>query len=370
MKRFYSTVLLTLFLCACLLPSAQAATLTDLTGHWSAGDVGKLIDRGAVGGYPDNTFHPDATITRAEFAKILRQSLMLASVEGQTFADTANHWAVTDISTLIHNQIIVPGEYGSSYGPDYAITRREIAIMLVRAMGLNDSAVALSGQATTFSDDASIHNYDKGYLYLAKELGLVGGYEDGSFQPSNKATRAEACVMIVRLLNLKGWDASGQTPAPVEQPDSTKPSPADSQQGDSNAGHQQTVGQVTYQLALQNTARSNRNALGEQYIYATLQLTVQNQSAQAVTISDSNFKTIVTYSSGAQVTASQEAFSQTIAAGQRKTVSTTVNILLPDNQIAQMVLGSQISQIQVQLTDGQQTITFADADKALLQAVQ
>lgn len=364
MKRLCSTLLLALLLCTWLMPPAQAATLTDLTGHWSAGDVGKLIDRGAVGGYPDNTFRPDATITRAEFAKILRQSLTLSATEGNTFADTANHWAVTDISTLIHNQIIVPGEYGDSYGPDSAITRREIAIMLVRAMGLNDSAVALSGQATAFTDDASIASYDKGYLYLAKELGLVGGYEDGSFQPNHKATRAEACVMIVRLLNLKDWDASAQAPVSAEQPDTAQPTSADSR------GDQQTVGQVTYQLALQSAERSNPNALGEQYIDATLQLTVQNQSAQAVTISDGSFKTIITYDSGAQVTASQDAFSQTIAAGQHQTVTTTVNILLPDNQVAQMVLGSRISQIQVQLTDGQQTVAFAAIDKALLQAAQ
>ena len=370
MKRFFSVILLGLLLCAWILPAAQAAALTDLEQHWSAGDVGKLIDRGAIGGYPDGTFRPDTTITRAEFAKILRQSLNLASVEGNSFTDTADHWAITDIHTLVSNQIVVPTEYGSQYGPDGAITRREIAIMLVRTMGLNDSATALSGQATAFTDDAQIQSYDKGYLYLAKELGLVGGYEDGSFQPNNKATRAEACVMVVRLLKLKGLDVSDNSTTTVEQPDTAQPSDEQTTAPSASNGAWQTSNQVTYRLSLQDTQRSTRNALNEQYIYATLQLSVQNDGTQAVTISNSNLKTIVTYNGGAQVIASQTAFSQTIAAGDSKTVTTTVNILLPDNTVANMVLGNQISQVQVQLFINNQTLTFSTVDQALLQAVQ
>lgn len=365
MKRFFSIVMLSLLLCAWILPAAQAASLIDLEQHWSAGDVEKLIEQGSVGGYPDGTFRPDATITRAEFAKILRQSLALASVEGNDFADTANHWAITDIHTLVSEQIIVPAEYGRQYGPDGAITRREIAIMLVRAMELNDSATALSGQATAFTDDTKIQPYDKGYLYLAKELGLVSGYEDGSFQPNNKATRAEACVMIVRLLKLKGLDSSENVTAPIVSLSNEQTA---NQPTSDNAW--QTSNQAHYQLSLQNTERSSRNALNEQYLHATLQLTVQNNGTQAITISDSNLKAIVTYSGGAQVTATQPAFSQTIAAGESKTITNTLRILLPDNQVANMVLGNQINRIQVQLLVDNQVLAFSMVDQALLQAVQ
>ena len=362
MKRFLSIFLLCIFCCSLVLPTAQAATLTDLQGHWSAGDVNKLIDRGSVGGYPDGTFHPDATITRAEFSKILRQSLGLTSVAGNDFADTARHWAVSDIHTLVVNNIIVPAEYGSSYGPDSAIPRREIAIMLVRALGLNDDAINLAGQATSFTDDANIKSYDKGYLYLAKELGLVGGYEDGAFRPNNRATRAEACVMIVRLLNMKGADTDNapQPTPPVDQ--NQQPSAGDNPDGQK--------ADAQYQLTLQNVATSSRNILGEQYVSATLQLIVRNQSSQAITVSNETLKTIVTYSSGAQVTVKQKPFQQTIAAGQSKTIASTVEILLPNNDVANIVLGNCITNIQVQFTAGNQTLSFDDVNTALLQAVQ
>lgn len=353
MKRLCSTLLLAILCCAVFVSSAQAASFSDLQNHWALHDVNSLVDRGAVGGYPDGTFRPDATITRAEFSKILRQSLQLPAVTGNDFTDTATHWASTDIHTLAANNIIVPAEYGRTYGPDGAISRREIAIMLIRAMGLNEDAVSLAGQPTAFIDDAAIAHYDKGYLYLAKELGLVGGYEDGRFLPNNNSTRAEACVMLVRLLNLKGMD----TDVPPEHSDTTTPP-------------EQTTNRDLCQLTLQSTERSARNALGEQYLHANLQLTVNNQSGQAVTITQKDLKIRVTYENGAQVTAMQPEYSQTIAAQQSKTLDTTVSILLPDNQVAAAVLGNQISNIQCEFTYNGQTYTFEEVDTALLHTVQ
>lgn len=360
LSMFTFLFVLCIFIYCFTCSSVQAATLSDLENHWAAADVQQLIQRGSIGGYPDGTFHPDANITRAEFSKILRQSLGLSTVTGNDFTDTTSHWAVADIHTLVENQIIVPAEYGTQYGPDSAITRREIAIMLVRAMGLNDTAISLSGQETSFSDDAALHAYDKGYLYLAKELGLIGGYEDGSFRPNHRATRAEASVMIVRLLQIKGLLDS-------DIPDQTTSAPSDT---GNPAQNTETLADVSCQLTVVNTERTGRNALGERYLCATMQLDVENHSGSTVTISNDTLKIIVTYDTGAQVTAMQPDFQETIAPGQRQRISTTVSILLPDNAIANMVLGNKISEIQVQYNMNQQMVTFANVNTMLLQAVQ
>lgn len=361
MKRRLSILVLCIIICSVCIPTVQAAVLYDLQGHWAADDVSKLMARGSVGGYPDGSFKPDASITRAEFSKILRQSLGLTSVTGNDFADTAEHWAVSDIHTLADSQIIVPVEYGRNYGPDYNITRREIAIMLIRAMGLNDSATAYSGQTTGFTDDASIKSYDKGYLYLAKELGLVGGYEDGTFRPNNRATRAEACVMIVRLLTLMGID----TDSPAQMNPETPSLTPESGSTDVTASQQNS-----YQIIVKEIRHSVYNTLREQYVQATLQLTVPNGTAHAITVTESDLDVIVTYSTDAQVVANQSAFSQTISAGQSKTLDTVVNILLPNNQVANIVLGNSITNIQVQLTVNGQTYDFEDINTTLLNAVQ
>ncbi len=362
MRRIVSIFVLCIIICSTCIPAVQAAALYDLQNHWSVNDVNKLITRESVGGYPDGSFKPDATITRAEFSKILRQSLGLTTVSGSPFTDTANHWAVSDIQTLAENQIIVPSEYGSQYGPDYNITRREIAIMLVRAMGLNNSAAAFSGQPTGFSDDADIKSYDKGYLYLAKELGLIGGYEDGSFRPGNKATRAEACVMIVRLLNLLGIDTS--TPA---QPDAvpsepTKPSDPTITPPSSSDN--------TYQIFLKDTKRTSANSLGEQYLQASLQLTIPNETGASLTVNETCLKTVVTYNTGAQATARETSFEKVIAANSTGTINTDVMILLPNNQVANMVLGNGITDVLVQLTVNGKTYNFDTVNAALLDALQ
>ena len=358
MKRFLTSILIFCFLFTLICPTAQAAALSDLKGHWSAGDVTRLVERGAIGGYPDGTFRPDKSISRAEFSKILRQSLGYASTDGSSFSDTTGHWATTDIETLVTNDIIVPSEYGPNYGPDGAITRREIAIMLVRSMGLNEDAVALSGQPTGFSDDAKLKTYDKGYLFLARELGLIGGYEDKTFRPNNKATRAEASVMIVRLLDSLGLsDTIPLTPSTPSEP--VKPNletPVDSNS--------------PYPLRVNNISRSAVNTLGEQYLTAELELTVKNTTGKSITVSSQDLATTVFYNKGAQVVATQSAFSKTIAAGTTETIRSTVSILLPNNSVANLVLGDRITDIQVTLTVGGITHTYPDCSAALLQLIQ
>ncbi len=367
MKRLTLALVLCCCLFLCLVPAANAAP-PDLGGHWAAGEIQTLIDRGAIGGYPDGTFRPEGTVTRAEFSKILCQSLGLSASSGSAFSDLTGHWAAGDIYALTDEGILVPEEYGAQYGPDAAIHRREIAVMLVRAMGLNGSAVELSGQPTSFRDDAAIASYDKGYLYLAQQLGLVGGYADGTFRPSARATRAEASVMIVRLLKLMGLE---KTPADGTPQAGTDPQ-GDPSKAPSSAPPQtpQNDGEIACSLTLLESSRSGRNALGEQYLLATLLLEVENRTAQALPVRGDQLRLVTTYSKDAQVAAVQDAFQTTVAAGQTGSVTVTAQILLPDNPVADMVLGGSIREIHTTLTLEGKVYDFPELDAALLRAVQ
>ncbi|OMF00007.1 hypothetical protein BK127_38690 [Paenibacillus sp. FSL H7-0331] len=53
----------------------------------------ELVKLGAINGYPDNTFKPDANITRAEFVTVIVKAFQLGEQEGKTFADAETHWA-------------------------------------------------------------------------------------------------------------------------------------------------------------------------------------------------------------------------------------------------------------------------------------
>ncbi|RKD29002.1 S-layer homology domain-containing protein [Thermohalobacter berrensis] len=174
---------------------------SDMGNHWADATVGKLVELGILDGYGDGTFRPDNTITRAEFAKVVRTSLKLDLKEGNNFNDTKNHWAKDEIYTLVQENIIVPSEYGQNYEPDKNITRVEMAKMIVRAVGLDEKAKELVGQKTKFNDDNTIKSEDKGYIIIASENGIINGYPDNTFKPNGEATRAEASQMIVNMFD-------------------------------------------------------------------------------------------------------------------------------------------------------------------------
>ncbi len=181
-------------------PTVAVGKFKDMEGNWAAYPVGQLVTLGSIGGYQDGTFKPNGTITRAEFSKILANSLGLSSSGGNVFSDTVNHWAKGDINALVEKGIIKKEDYGNEFIPDWKITRMEIARMLVKAAELRGKTGQYYGKDSGFADDADIMEWDKGYARVAKDIGFIGGYEDGTFRPNAYATRAEASAMIVRAL--------------------------------------------------------------------------------------------------------------------------------------------------------------------------
>jgi hypothetical protein len=97
--------------------------------------------------------------------------------------------------------IIVAEDYEDhQFQPDKAIQRYEIAVMTDRALGLVYPASQELTQPLSFSDQDTIQDWAKGYVNEAVNAGVVSGYPDGSFGPKRTATRAEAVVMVSRML--------------------------------------------------------------------------------------------------------------------------------------------------------------------------
>jgi len=194
-----------------------SGVLYDLTGHWAAGEVARLVDMGIVSGLGDGTFRPEARLTRAAFVKMLVLAAGLEPDPGATggLADTTGHWVVGQgyMGPAVAAGVVQPAEHpGGLFEPNREITREEIAVMVVRAMGLEEQALALGGAgeggAHVFGD-SGLCLY-AGHVAVAVEEGIVRGYTepDGTrtFRPAGLATRAEAAVLIGRLLD---WLAKG-----------------------------------------------------------------------------------------------------------------------------------------------------------------
>jgi hypothetical protein len=156
---------------------------------------------GIVAGYPDGTFKPNRTVTRAEFTVMLTNTLKLPG-EGSalTFSDTSKigSWAQKAVVQAVQAGIISGYEDGSSH-PEAEITRAEMAMMLATASRLSLETNA----ATGFEDDRDIPAWAKGAVSVIKKHGLIQGKGSNEFDPTAGTTRAEAVTVLMRMLAQK-----------------------------------------------------------------------------------------------------------------------------------------------------------------------
>jgi hypothetical protein len=167
---------------------------SDISGHWAKDSIIKMINAGVISGYPDGTFKPDKTITRAEFTVMIVKALNLETRAGKTFTDTASHWAKESISTAAAYGII-SGYDENIFGPDDLITREQAAVIIARAAKLETAT-----DESNFTDNKAISSWAKKGVAAAFKGKFITGYPDGTFKPQGKTTRAEAAVIIGKLL--------------------------------------------------------------------------------------------------------------------------------------------------------------------------
>ncbi|MFD1956571.1 S-layer homology domain-containing protein [Paenibacillus thailandensis] len=172
-----------------------APSFTDIGGHWASEAITKAVDQGLVTGYEDGTFKPDNTITRAEFAAMINRSFPIESeVPALTFADASSvpAWAVSPVAVLTQAGVL-SGYEDNTFRPNAPVTRQEMVVIVARAMELPVDSAAVP----TFSDASRIAAWAKPYVAAAEQAGLIQG-SNGKFNPSGKATRAEVVSLLLK----------------------------------------------------------------------------------------------------------------------------------------------------------------------------
>lgn len=171
-----------------------AAELNDIADHWAKANINELVAMGAISGYPDGSFAPDKGISRAEFAVVLVKAYKLEAAEGKVFTDTAEHWA-KDAIAAANASGIINGYDDTTFGPDDAITREQMAVMIAKAAKLEAGTGELQ-----FTDLAQVSEWASGAVAVACQNQLISGYPDGTFRPDKGASRAEAVTVILKAL--------------------------------------------------------------------------------------------------------------------------------------------------------------------------
>ncbi|WP_297212844.1 S-layer homology domain-containing protein [uncultured Flavonifractor sp.] len=197
-KRICSGLLALLLVLSAAPLSAQAA-FADAQGHWAQEVVDKAADYGLIQGYPDGTFGMGDWITRSQFVTVLCRMFGWETVSPQSpsYIDCApSAWYYSAVETARLHNVMNPS---GAFRPEDYISRGEMAVMLVRALGYDTLAQDLTDLTLPFDDVTQ----DVGYIAIAYDIGMIKGVDgpDGSlkFLPTHSARREEAAAMLVRV---------------------------------------------------------------------------------------------------------------------------------------------------------------------------
>ncbi|KEQ27953.1 S-layer protein [Paenibacillus tyrfis] len=182
----------------------------DLASHWSKADVEMLANKLVVEGVSDKQFQPDRNITRAEFAALVVRSLGLNSVTANTYFTDINSSAwYAGVVASASKAGIINGYEDNTFRPDAQITREELAAMIIRSLNYAGvaSEVSESNQAqqlAKFKDSSKIV-WAKKEIAAAVNAGIINGLTDDTIGSAEKATRSQAATMLKRYLKLAGF---------------------------------------------------------------------------------------------------------------------------------------------------------------------
>ncbi|RXE59077.1 Ig-like domain-containing protein [Acetivibrio mesophilus] len=176
---------------------------TDIKGHWAADFFADLLKKEIVSGYPDRTLRPNAQITRAE------ATVMVMKAAGFEVSDS--------IELTCSDKDSVP-----AWAKAYIATAMHKGVIKGYEDGSFRPSNRLTRQETvvlvlrafgieeaqdktlTFADSEKIPAWSRGYVKKAVELGIIKGYNDNTFGPQKEITRAEVATIISKCMQLKG----------------------------------------------------------------------------------------------------------------------------------------------------------------------
>ena len=172
-----------------------SSAFTDVNpGDWFYDNVMDAAQNGYVSGMGDGTFQPKKATTRAEFAS------MIAKAMGYTDSDATGETRFTDVDAdqWYAGAITYCYDNGIILGYEDNTFKPTQTITRQEAASILKNAFNLNGSSSDkFPDDAKIANWAKANVYAVKHSGLMKGDADGNFRPTDTMTRAEAASIMM-----------------------------------------------------------------------------------------------------------------------------------------------------------------------------
>ncbi|MBM7568153.1 S-layer homology domain-containing protein [Paenibacillus sacheonensis] len=224
-KRFIHWLVIVSLVCGLIEPGtgyANAAETegvssapTDIRGHWAERTLTEWLGKGYIEGFDDGMVRPDASISRIEFVALANRLFAYKGGAGSSFKDvSASAWYASDAAAAA-GEGYVSGFPDGTFRPNRTLTRVEAASMLAKLVP------ALVREDTdplaAFKDQGSVPAFGRYALGAALDAGLVTGYPDHTLRPGASMSRAEAVVVLDRILKQSVPNAAGGIVVPAKQ---------------------------------------------------------------------------------------------------------------------------------------------------------
>lgn len=179
-------------------------TFDDIARHKDKTAIETLASRGIINGKSENSFEPESTMTRAEFATIIARGLGLPQKSSNVFKDvTKNDWFYNYVGTA-YSYGIIKGVSENEFNPNGTITREEAAVMVTRAASLcgmdtEMDTLAVRDSLAQFFDYVKASSWAQSSLaFCYNEKILDDSVMD--IEPKESVTRAEIASMLYNML--------------------------------------------------------------------------------------------------------------------------------------------------------------------------
>jgi len=177
--------------------SSGSRIFIDVEEGWAKAPILAISDKGWMIGTRDFYFEPNKPLTRAQAATLLVRVLELKRNNNSipAFVDVpTNHWAKTDIEiAALHG--IMQGQGNKRFAPDEFVTREEMATLLSRLLQVSPSLKKMDNKFK----DISPTQWSYPFIIAMAEEKIFEGYEDNTFRPKEKVTRAQMAALLDRI---------------------------------------------------------------------------------------------------------------------------------------------------------------------------
>lgn len=167
---------------------------------WATEAVEALYKKGIVNGTNESSFEPNRGITRAEFVKMLVGIVELSPISEDVFNDvTPSDWSYT-YAAAAYKAGIVEGDENRNFNGQKIINREEMAAMvhrMIEKLGINPAKL----DSIAFDDKDEISSWALESVNYLKSIEVVNGRSKNFFEPKAVLTRAEAAVVIYKVMS-------------------------------------------------------------------------------------------------------------------------------------------------------------------------